>query len=64
LIFQIKEDTVKRHGEHLGTVVSDNLQKILISDLNNLAVSNVFFIVSQLFHLLKNPVLLNSGALS
>ncbi|KAJ1380177.1 putative prolyl-tRNA synthetase associated domain-containing [Sesbania bispinosa] len=37
LLSEIKEDTVKQHREHLGTVVSDNLQKGLSSDLKNLA---------------------------
>ncbi|CAI8585448.1 unnamed protein product [Vicia faba] len=37
LLSEIKEDTVKQHGEHLGTGVSDNLRKVLISDLKNLA---------------------------
>ncbi|KAI4307291.1 hypothetical protein L6164_030495 [Bauhinia variegata] len=34
---QIKEETIKQHGEQLGTVLSDNLRKNLGSDLKNLA---------------------------
>ncbi|KAI5382065.1 hypothetical protein KIW84_UN0200 [Lathyrus oleraceus] len=37
LLSEIKEDTIKQHGEHLGTVVSDNLREVLVSDLKNLA---------------------------
>ena len=39
LIIQINEETIKQHGEKVGTVVSDNLQKSLTSDFKNLAVS-------------------------
>ncbi|XP_073221228.1 uncharacterized protein [Cicer arietinum] len=31
----IKEDTIKQQGEHLGTAVSDNLRKHLVSYLKN-----------------------------
>lgn len=36
---QIREDTVRQHGEQLGAVVSDTLRKRLSSELKNLAVS-------------------------
>lgn len=35
---EIKEDTIKQHGENLGALVSNNLRKRLSSDLANLAV--------------------------
>ncbi|KAF1863821.1 hypothetical protein Lal_00030935 [Lupinus albus] len=37
MIMQINEEAIKQHGEHLGTVVSDNLRKSLSSDLKDLA---------------------------
>ncbi|KAF7816879.1 prolyl-tRNA synthetase associated domain-containing protein 1 [Senna tora] len=37
LLSEIKEETIKQHGEQLGTVVSNNLRKGLSSELKNLA---------------------------
>ncbi|KAL1344511.1 hypothetical protein HN51_018402 [Arachis hypogaea] len=37
VLLQINEGNIKQHGEQLGTVVSDNLQKNLSSDFKNLA---------------------------
>ncbi|KAK7321030.1 hypothetical protein VNO77_31132 [Canavalia gladiata] len=37
VLSEIKEGTIKQHGENLGTIVSNNLQKGLSSDLQNLA---------------------------
>ncbi|XP_020238885.1 prolyl-tRNA synthetase associated domain-containing protein 1 [Cajanus cajan] len=37
LLSEIKEDRIKQHGENLGVLVSENLQKGLSSDLANLA---------------------------
>ncbi|XP_054798417.1 uncharacterized protein LOC129303251 isoform X2 [Prosopis cineraria] len=38
LLSEIKEETIKQHGEQLATVVSDSLRKGLSSDLKSLAV--------------------------
>ncbi|KAJ1380260.1 YbaK/aminoacyl-tRNA synthetase-associated domain [Sesbania bispinosa] len=37
LLSEIKEETIRQHGEPLGTVVSEKFQKNLSSDLKNLA---------------------------
>ncbi|QCE15792.1 prolyl-tRNA synthetase associated domain-containing protein 1 [Vigna unguiculata] len=37
LLSEVKEENIKLHGEQLGTVVSDKLQKNLISEFKNLA---------------------------
>ncbi|KAK7311560.1 hypothetical protein RJT34_09791 [Clitoria ternatea] len=37
-ISELKEENIKSHGEQLGTVVSDKLQKNLSSDFKNLAI--------------------------
>ncbi|CAL5202955.1 unnamed protein product [Lathyrus oleraceus] len=37
LLSEINDETIKTHGDQLGTVVSDKLQKNLISDFKNLA---------------------------
>ncbi|EEF48369.1 uncharacterized protein LOC8274099 [Ricinus communis] len=38
LLSEIKEDSIKEHGEHLGTVVADSIRKRLSSDLKSLAI--------------------------
>ncbi|XP_028757578.1 prolyl-tRNA synthetase associated domain-containing protein 1 [Neltuma alba] len=38
LLSEIKEESIKQHGDQLASVVSDNLRKGLRSDLNNLVV--------------------------
>jgi len=52
LAIQINEETIKMHGEQLGTALSDKLQKNLTSDLKNLAVSiwrchQIFFLLGK-----------------
>ncbi|XP_061369010.1 uncharacterized protein LOC133311899 [Gastrolobium bilobum] len=37
LLSEINEDTIHKHGEHLGTRVSENLRKALSSDMKNLS---------------------------
>ncbi|XP_061353072.1 uncharacterized protein LOC133297862, partial [Gastrolobium bilobum] len=37
LLSEINEDTIQKHGEHLGTRVSENLRKALSSDMKNLS---------------------------
>lgn len=39
LLSEINEETIKMHGEQLGTALSDKLQKNLTSDLKNLAMT-------------------------
>ncbi|KAI6693840.1 hypothetical protein NL676_021550 [Syzygium grande] len=38
ILSEIREDTVRQHGEQLGAVVSDTLRKRLSSELKNLAI--------------------------
>ncbi|KAF2291409.1 hypothetical protein GH714_023750 [Hevea brasiliensis] len=38
LLSEIKEDSIRQHGEHLGTVVADDIKKRLSSDLKSLAI--------------------------
>ncbi|XP_030536443.2 prolyl-tRNA synthetase associated domain-containing protein 1 [Rhodamnia argentea] len=38
LLSEIREDTLKQHGEHLGAVVSETIRKRLSSELKNLAI--------------------------
>ncbi|XP_021604704.1 prolyl-tRNA synthetase associated domain-containing protein 1 isoform X1 [Manihot esculenta] len=38
VLSEIKEDFIRQHGEHLGTVVADNIRKRLSSDFKSLAV--------------------------
>lgn len=54
LAIQINDETIKTHGDQLGTVVSDKLQKNLISDFKNLAVSIWPWPCLQIFPHFKN----------
>lgn len=49
MVMQVKEENIKLHGEQLGTVVSDKLQKNLSSEFKNLAVSIMNMLVSFSF---------------
>ncbi|KAJ4830713.1 hypothetical protein Tsubulata_041906 [Turnera subulata] len=40
LLSEITEDTIKQHGESLGTVVAEKMRKRLTSDLSSILVSN------------------------